>query len=120
MGVLGTIAELRAAAEPLAEAHELDSASDAALRKRMRHWLARAALPADSWSFATVQEALDPAKELASALFDWWQRPETQQEQQLEVAQAAARRSCAYLGCSNLGGIYGPAAGQGEGSQRCR
>ena len=55
MGALGTIAELRAAAEPLAEGHESDSASDAALRKRMRHWLARTALPADSWTFAIVQ-----------------------------------------------------------------
>ncbi|PRW60171.1 hypothetical protein C2E21_1998 [Chlorella sorokiniana] len=38
----------------------------------------------------------------------------------LEVAQATAARSCAYLRCANLGGEGGPAAGQGVGSQRCR
>ncbi len=39
---------------------------------------------------------------------------------QLELAQAAAARSCAYLCCANLGGEGGPAAGQGVGSMRCR
>ncbi|KAI3433881.1 hypothetical protein D9Q98_003683 [Chlorella vulgaris] len=37
----------------------------------------------------------------------------------LELAQAAAARSCAYLRCANLAGEGGPAAGQGTGSQRC-
>ncbi|KAI7845896.1 hypothetical protein COHA_000629 [Chlorella ohadii] len=56
---------------------------------------------------------------LAAALLDWWRRPEAQQAAALEVAQAAARRSCAYLRCGNLGGEGGPAAGEGVGSQRC-
>ncbi|PRW55939.1 ubiquitin carboxyl-terminal hydrolase 18-like [Chlorella sorokiniana] len=120
MGVLGSIAELRAAAEPLAAAQESDTASDSALRKRLRHGLAGTALSEDTWTMATVQEALEPAQQLAGALFEWWQRPETQQEEQLEAGQAAAARSCAYLHCANLGGGGGPAAGQGEGSQRCR
>ncbi|KAI3433826.1 hypothetical protein D9Q98_003630 [Chlorella vulgaris] len=34
----------------------------------------------------------------------------------LELAQAAATRSCAYLRCANLDGEGGPAAGQGAGS----
>ena len=65
-------------------------------------------------------KVLRPACQLADALLDWWRRPEAQQEQQLEAAQAAAARSCAYLRCSNLAGGGGPAAGEGEGSQRCR
>ena len=39
---------------------------------------------------------------------------------QLELAQAAAARSCAYLCCTNLRGEGGAAARQGAGSQRCR
>jgi hypothetical protein len=37
----------------------------------------------------------------------------------LELAQAAATRSCAYLRCANLAGEGGPAAGQGTSSLRC-
>jgi hypothetical protein len=37
----------------------------------------------------------------------------------LELAQAAATRSCAYLRCANLAGEGGPAAREGLGSQRC-
>ena len=58
--------------------------------------------------------------QLGRALLAWWRRPEAQPEQQLELAQAAAARSCAYLRCGNLGGEGGPAAGQGVGSMRCR
>ena len=66
------------------------------------------------------RDVLTAARRLAATLLDWWRRPGAQQEQQLEAAQAAAARSCAYLRCANLGGGGGPAAGQGEGSQRCR
>ncbi len=38
---------------------------------------------------------------------------------ELELAQVAATRSCAYLRCANLAGKGGSAAGQGAGSQRC-
>jgi hypothetical protein len=46
-------------------------------------------------------------------------RREPQAGDALELAQAAATRSCAYLRCANLAGEGGPAAGQGAGSQRC-
>lgn len=59
------------------------------------------------------------AVSLAAALLDWWHHPSAQQAQQLEAAQAAAARSCAYLGCANLGGGGGPAAGQGETRKQC-
>ena len=70
---------------------------------------------------AALQERVLPlCRELAAALHAWWQRPEQQPALQLEAAQAAARRSCAYLRCANLGGEGGPAAGEGVGSLRCR
>ncbi|KAI7839143.1 hypothetical protein COHA_007146 [Chlorella ohadii] len=62
---------------------------------------------------------LPPARRLAAALLAWWRRPEAQPAAALELAQAAAARSCAYLRCANLGGEGGPAAGQGDGSLRC-
>jgi hypothetical protein len=46
-------------------------------------------------------------------------RREPQPGDALELAQAAATRSCAYLRCANLAGEGGPAAGPGTGSQRC-
>ena len=66
------------------------------------------------------RSALPANRCVGAALLNWWRRPTAQQEQQLEAAQAAAARSCAYLRCTNLGSSGGPAAGQGEGSQRCR
>jgi hypothetical protein len=54
--------------------------------------------------------------QLAALLQQWWQRPEQVAADRLELAQAAATRSCAYLRCANLGGQGGPAAGQGAGS----
>ncbi|KAL4859692.1 hypothetical protein ACK3TF_000769 [Chlorella vulgaris] len=47
------------------------------------------------------------------------QHREPQPGDALELAKAAATRSCAYLRCANLAGEGGPAAGQGAGSQRC-
>ena len=58
-------------------------------------------------------------RQLAAALLEHWARPEQQQQDALQLAQAAAARSCAYLRCSNVGGEGGPAVGQGAGSQRC-
>ncbi|EFN52671.1 hypothetical protein CHLNCDRAFT_138631 [Chlorella variabilis] len=66
---------------------------------------------------ASRAAALQP--ELAATLLEHWARPEQQQQDALQLAQAAAARSCAYLRCSNVGGEGGPAAGQGGGSQRC-
>lgn len=67
-----------------------------------------------------TDRVMPAALQLAAALLAWWRRPEQQAEAALEVAQAAAARSCAYLRCSNLVAEGGPAAGQGEGSMRCR
>ena len=64
---------------------------------------------------ATLQSAVPAAKGLAAALLEWWRRPAAQQAAVVELAQAAARRSCAYLRCANLGGEGGPADGRGRG-----
>ena len=67
-----------------------------------------------------LQEVL-PAAERAAAVVKRHQAlPELAQARQLEVARAAAGRSCAYLCCSNLQAGGGPAAGKGEGSLQCR
>ena len=71
-------------------------------------------------SVATAQRLCAASLRLAAALLDYWQQPEQAAAGQLEAAQVAAARSCAYLRCANLGGQGGPAAGQGEGSARCR
>ena len=96
-------------------------AGDAPLLQQLRTaWAALdAAVPVVGLS-AVLRSILPPARTLAAALLDWWRRPSVQQQLQLEAAQAAAARSCAYLRCANLGGGGGPAARQGEGSQRCR
>lgn len=64
--------------------------------------------------------SLPAAEQLAAILKQHEALPELAQARQLELARAAAGRSCAYLCCSNLQGGSGPAAGQGEGSMRCR
>ena len=56
---------------------------------------------------------------LAVLLQQYWALPEQQQMAQLELAQAAAGRSCAYLRCANVAGLGGPATGDGLGSKRC-
>jgi len=66
-------------------------------------------------------QELVPAAERAAAVVKRHQGlPELAQARQLELARAAAGRGCAYLCCSNLQAGGGPAAGQGEGSMRCR
>jgi len=57
---------------------------------------------------------------LASSLLQWWQRPEHAVTDRLLLAQIAAARSCAYLGCTNLQSSLGPAAVKGEGRLKCR
>lgn len=57
---------------------------------------------------------------LAAALLEWWQRPEQAAASQLALAQMAAARSCACLGCDNLEHGLGPAAVKGEGRLKCR
>ena len=59
------------------------------------------------------------ARRLAAALLRWWRRPQQEEADRLELAQAAATRSCAYLACANLGAEGGAGAGEGVGSKRC-
>ncbi|KAL4855283.1 putative MscS family protein [Chlorella vulgaris] len=65
------------------------------------------------------KEAQPAAGQLAAALLVLWTGPEQRKQAALELAQASAARSCAYLSCSNVCGEGGPAAGQGVGSKRC-
>ena len=92
-----------------------------ALHRSLPHMLAGRGREADMPRVARGLKACLPAAcRLATALQAWWGRPSQQQADQLEVATAAAVRSCAYLRCANLGGEGGPAAGAGAGSKRCR
>ncbi len=63
---------------------------------------------------------LPPAADLAALMQQYYALPAVEAERRLQLAQAAAGRSCAYLRCANLGGEGGAAAGQGAGSMRCR
>ncbi|KAL4855305.1 hypothetical protein ACK3TF_004058 [Chlorella vulgaris] len=65
------------------------------------------------------EEAQPAAGQLAAALLVLWTQPDQRKQAALELAQASAARSCAYLSCSNVCGGDGPAAGQGVGSKRC-
>ena len=65
------------------------------------------------------QAALPGAARLAEALQEFWQQQEQRAADELELAQAAATRSCANLRCANLGPTGGPAARQGADSKRC-
>lgn len=61
---------------------------------------------------------LAAAPELGARLLDCYRHRDAA-EWQLQQAQAAAQRSCAYLRCANAALQGGPAAGQGEGTLRC-
>ncbi len=76
--------------------------------------------PLQACSVPTAQRLCAASLRLAAALLEYWQQPEQTAQAQLEAAQAASARSCAYLCCANLGGQGGPAAGEGKGSARCR
>jgi hypothetical protein len=56
---------------------------------------------------------------LADALLAWQQRPAQLEAARLELAQAQALRSCAYLRCPNVGAGGGMMAGSGMGSKLC-
>ena len=66
----------------------------------------------------TYKLSLSPLRQLAVALLEHWEQTGAPAEK-VELAQAAAARSCAYLRCANLGLEGGPAAGQGVGSLKC-
>lgn len=65
-------------------------------------------------------QLLPAAERMAAVLKQHEALPELAQARQLELARAAAGRSCAFLCCSNLQAGGGPAAGQGTGRMRCR
>lgn len=67
-----------------------------------------------------VRQQLPLLRSLAAALLEYWRRLEAAGAGQLEEAQAAAARSCAYLRCANLECEGRPAAGEGTGAKRCR
>ncbi|KAL4447721.1 hypothetical protein ABPG75_004940 [Micractinium tetrahymenae] len=66
-------------------------------------------------------DSLPYALAVADQLQKCWEEQQAgrQAAAQLELAQAAATRSCAYLRCANLGAEGGPGAGQQPGSKRC-
>lgn len=99
------------------------SAAAAAVEQPLRQlWAAvRAWTEQDEWPAAETiahlrRDVLPPARQLAVALLEWQQQPEQQAAARLEMAQAAAQRSCAYVRCPNLAGEGGPLAGQGVGA----
>lgn len=60
----------------------------------------------------------EPASALGTAMQQCWEQSGEADQVRLEVAQAAATRSCACLACCTfIGG--GPAAGEGQGCKRC-
>lgn len=83
---------------------------------------ARDSIPtAQRMSFPAILQALIPeANRLATLVVQFYQQPEQAVTAHLEMAQPAAARSCAYLRCSNVCLEGRPAAGQGQGSMRCR
>ncbi len=110
------VAQQSAAAEAPKAATAV-AVADAATATRARFDSSTAAL---AQAGHTAPPWLPPTRRLAVALLAWWRHPKAQPAAALELAQAAAARSCAYLRCANLGGEGGPAAGQGAGSLRCR
>ena len=83
-------------------------------------WLTRMGAGAVQPYVELVRHELPLVRSLATALLEYWRRPEAAEAGQLELAQAAAARSCAYLRCANLECEGGPAAGEGTGAKRCR
>ncbi|PRW20905.1 hypothetical protein C2E21_8584 [Chlorella sorokiniana] len=76
----------------------------------------------DACGVPELLSRLPAAAKLADLLHEWLQpamQPERHKAARLQLAQAAATRSCAYLHCTNVGGEGGSAAGQGVGSMRC-
>lgn len=72
------------------------------------------AVPAEALpqALTSFQEGLLPAAtRMAEALQALWANPREQQAALLQLAKAAAVRSCAYLRCANLELEGGPAAG---------
>jgi hypothetical protein len=62
---------------------------------------------------------VQPVTVVAAVLLEFWGEKELVAAARLELAQGATARSCAFLGCSNLGLAGGPAGGEGQGSLKC-
>ena len=101
-----------------AQASSLQQQPDPALVVQLKAAIAAATAGGAAQGPARVG-LVQQAAALARLLQQYWQLPEQQAAARLELAQAAASRSCAYLACANLGGSGGPAAGEGEGSKKC-
>jgi hypothetical protein len=65
------------------------------------------------------ERLVQPALALAELAQQAWQATGLAEAARLEVAQAAATRSCAYLACANLGAEGATEAGEGGGSKKC-
>ena len=107
-GVTGsTLAEVQAAAGALLKQRQLllgELSPSASLAERAER----------------LQQLAQPASRLGRAMVEMAHSPAMEAQRQLELARAAATRSCAYLRCANVAGQGGAAAGQGVGSARCR
>ena len=68
----------------------------------------------------SVQSLVEAAAQLAQAVQQQWAEPAQQAQHRLALTQVAAARCCAYLRCPNVQQQGGPAAGEGEGSKKCR
>ena len=66
------------------------------------------------------RQLLEACEHAAAVVAQHLALPQQAQAAQLELARAAAGRSCAYLRCPNVERAGGALAGQGEGSMRCR
>ncbi|PRW60239.1 Zinc finger domain-containing MYND finger domain [Chlorella sorokiniana] len=98
---------------------ELQTAASA-LSEQRRQLLRRLQFNTDLADHAVqLQQLVQPAAQLGGLLVQMSRSPALEKEQQLDLARAAATRSCAYLRCANVAGQGGAAAGQGVGSMRC-
>ena len=136
-GAVAQMAAQRAAAAAVATAAGIDSSSSsssggsktelerllrAALGSLQRviaaSELAKLAEPATC--AAALQQASEAVGRVAALLRQYWATPACQAVARLDRAKAAAARSCAFLGCAEVGGVgsQGPAAGQ-RGTKKC-
>ena len=89
------------------------------LKPRSRQQHASIVAEFGSAILAGSQGMLRATSDLAAALQQFCDLPEQQEAAQLELAQAAGARSCAYLRCTQMEQGGGPGAGHGSGSRRC-
>ncbi|KAL4440126.1 hypothetical protein ABPG75_003127 [Micractinium tetrahymenae] len=76
-------------------------------------------MPASSQMAQASVRLLPTMLRLGAAMQRWCDTPRFQAAARLELARAAAARSCADLRCPNVGLEGGPGAGEGRGCKRC-